>query len=890
MCEYKEGRIIYNASAGTGKTHTILKNIKGIVKKNGKDALKEMLLLSFSNAAVYELKERLMKKGENGEDPLIDPSNINDILMGMNIMTIHSFALFLMDIFKWEEELPADIEFLSDSEDNVAWKSAVKEYVYKNKEELEKFVPLKLFYDFVNTVGENIYYYSSLGMLNIGQCDEKWIEEKKEEIKNLLEKYLFNKEDKKEAQKEFYEKYNEQFTLFIIEKIKEIGDLHFVPKAYMAGKFPFNLTLYLIVKFIKNKFHGLDGTKEFHEYLKKHGLNIKYLFVDEAQDTDIIQMQLILSLFGFENNIGPKYVCIVGDKKQSIYAWRGAHPEGFEKLIEVFEKQDNAKKESLDTSYRIKNEELFNKMNDLIEREIEFDTFKDYYKENNNSMFMPYEDIIPKDVAKEEILEKINDSINEIVRNDKKIKIGILVRSRKTWEIYKEYFSAVNKESITDKIVDAVYLRYIEDIFNSKKGKFEKFIWQAYPFERINSENNIEKDSLDNKINIKNVDDLWEHFNEKEVWSYISPKEKRDLINFFITLDSYFMGTDLPLEELVNTLKDNMRSLQEFYSNSEDGGYIEVSTIHGSKGKTYDIVILLEPNGIFKNNSDPRKIDSDKMFLVDSIDNIESDNPTINAYYSFLQISTANEAKGEFVEAIREKKKQEQKNLYYVAITRASQRLIMLQDESQKGNKGKGYGSEFKMNILFPEKESDKWKWQKIIYKDNRPINKIMINRESVRGEIDDKIAHISNGESIHRSIAIILGILGHHLAEKGLLYKDFEYINEYDFYKNIIEDHKLIDKILINEDYKKIKDNINDYEVFAEKPLYRYDIKKKILKKGIADIIIKTGDNMQIVEFKFTEDGKIKKEYESQLEEYKEIVSKMGINIDKKLIVFSLR
>ena len=52
--------------------------------------------------------------------------------------------------------------------------------------------------------------------------------------------------------------------------------------------------------------------------------NIKYLMVDETQDTNSSQFQLIKLLAG-DNNI-----MMVGDSNQSIYAFRNAKPQYLE--------------------------------------------------------------------------------------------------------------------------------------------------------------------------------------------------------------------------------------------------------------------------------------------------------------------------------------------------------------------------------------------------------------------------------------------------------------------------------------------------------------------------------------------------------------------------------
>lgn len=55
------------------------------------------------------------------------------------------------------------------------------------------------------------------------------------------------------------------------------------------------------------------------EVLEKYQRQFRYIFVDEYQDTNRIQYDLILRVTGTANSI-----CAVGDADQSIYGWRGA--------------------------------------------------------------------------------------------------------------------------------------------------------------------------------------------------------------------------------------------------------------------------------------------------------------------------------------------------------------------------------------------------------------------------------------------------------------------------------------------------------------------------------------------------------------------------------------
>ena len=61
---------------------------------------------------------------------------------------------------------------------------------------------------------------------------------------------------------------------------------------------------------------------EHPEILEKWQNRVRYVLVDEYQDTNSSQYLLVRQLVGFRSNF-----TVVGDDDQSIYAWRGARPE-----------------------------------------------------------------------------------------------------------------------------------------------------------------------------------------------------------------------------------------------------------------------------------------------------------------------------------------------------------------------------------------------------------------------------------------------------------------------------------------------------------------------------------------------------------------------------------
>lgn len=71
--------------------------------------------------------------------------------------------------------------------------------------------------------------------------------------------------------------------------------------------------------------------RDHPDILEKWQNQIRYLLVDEYQDTNHAQYQLVKLLVGTR-----RALTVVGDDDQSIYAWRGAQPENLAQLNEDF--------------------------------------------------------------------------------------------------------------------------------------------------------------------------------------------------------------------------------------------------------------------------------------------------------------------------------------------------------------------------------------------------------------------------------------------------------------------------------------------------------------------------------------------------------------------------
>lgn len=97
----------------------------------------------------------------------------------------------------------------------------------------------------------------------------------------------------------------------------------------------------------KKSFGFIDFTDMLMNVVNIDGMNpnIKYLFIDEAQDLSVLQWAVVDKLI----HSGVKEVTITGDPDQSLYEWGGADPRGMQK----FHKKYDSEIINLKQSYRV---------------------------------------------------------------------------------------------------------------------------------------------------------------------------------------------------------------------------------------------------------------------------------------------------------------------------------------------------------------------------------------------------------------------------------------------------------------------------------------------------------------------------------------------------------
>jgi DNA helicase-2/ATP-dependent DNA helicase PcrA len=296
---HDKGPLMLVAGAGTGKTKAITHRIAYLVL-SGKATMEEILAVTFTEKATQEMDERL-----------------TDLLpLGMYeryIMTFHGLARLILEESAFDIGLASNFIQL----DSLQAKLLVQKNATKFKFD---YFPSKNSVE--NLVTELSYHYQ--------KCKELMI------TPEMYAEYVSNLETKEGVLDEDVQKYRDiaynyrvYRDLLLENNALDYSDLLFYAKEALATK-----------KNIRQKFQQ----------------KFKYVLVDEFQDTNGIQYEIIKLLLGEDKNI-----CVIGDDDQSIYAFRGSSihnimtfKDDFPEAKEIFFTQNyRSFQEILDVSYKV---------------------------------------------------------------------------------------------------------------------------------------------------------------------------------------------------------------------------------------------------------------------------------------------------------------------------------------------------------------------------------------------------------------------------------------------------------------------------------------------------------------------------------------------------------
>lgn len=394
----------------------------------------------------------------------------------------------------------------------------------------------------------------------------------------------------------------------------------------------------------KNKYIDFDDmlliclrVLEKHENILEFYTNkYKYIQVDEAQDTSIIQHKIIKLLSNKNNN-----VFMVADDDQSIYGFRGAYPQY---LLNFNKNYENSKIYYLNRNYRSSFEiidacsDFISNNSDRYKKEIE-----NVNEKNNNIKIIEFTNNLSRNRFILNSLKVNNKSIAVLYRNNvSSIALAnLLEKSNIEFNIKGKSINFFNHWIIKD--IKAFFNLIL---INQDLSSFERIYYKLNSYISKNMINYlnlnirgrsvfeclIENPSL-KKFQKDTFRKLRDIFNEAQ---NKSPLEIINIIkyelNYLNHLDEYANNSNNNYESLKNKLQilesiaenensafeflDRLDTLNIYLKNhiNNDSNNIVLSTIHSSKGLEFDTVYLIDiSDGILPRNDET--IEEDRRLL-----------------------------------------------------------------------------------------------------------------------------------------------------------------------------------------------------------------------------------------------------------------------------------
>lgn len=605
-CEIDKSQII-TAGAGTGKTHVMIDRILYLVL-HGNVPLKEIVMITFTNKSTLEMKERLETKfltlfNLTNEIKFLEYA---ESVKDMQISTIHAYAKYIIQTLSHEIGLGKNVAIRSfEFEKKQVIEQLIEEY-FKGK--FVGFFSEKglKYYEFVNSVVDLWAEIEKKGLsveetksLNWGTANKN-----SEDIQKLMI-YLINNCDEK------------------LDKLKEKEN------AITMGDLIRKLKLF-------------TGEKRILQQLNEGC----YLFVDEFQDSDNVQIELISKL----QEVLAYKLFVVGDQKQSIYRFRGADYLSFDELIKR-SKPTEFVKTSLQHNYR-SSELLLEKLDasfskwgklkllpyDLADKLTS--VLENSYEENK---ILTIKEIENSYKSENYIANTINDALESL--SSKKEKIALIVRTNHEAKKVKQIcddLKIVTSENLdgtffkTDVVADFLNLlqgllypnqaQYALTAINSPYFKAEIPFFDLIQFEsdsemichHIKRETNDILNNYSDMLREKSVMTVIQKLiYEEKLYQQVYQREKRliepDLdVNFVaLILEKKVEKYEMNLQHLMTLIESNFDQqnltvytlfkwlkLQISVNRVENEPLFTsdvttlITTVHRSKGLEYDTVII----------------------------------------------------------------------------------------------------------------------------------------------------------------------------------------------------------------------------------------------------------------------------------------------------------
>lgn len=994
--ELRHTNAIVSAGAGSGKTAVLTERVFQIIK-NKEARVDELLILTFTNAAAHEMKDRIIKRlRDEGLFALADQ------VEGSNVTTFDAYALSLVKKYNYYFDIAKNVSVIDDNilhvKENEILNNMFDELYEKKDEAFIKLIhtfcikddePIKVFVkDILSNAEKCVNKDEYLLTANAFAYNEDFfnvvIEDLMQSIKqtiltkmNLLDH--MNNTFTADAIRDSYqalldidnfddfcaciatyknvETRKAQFKLDEEDKkLKKIIDLDVNQYKLLCDKkrlhdFLFNpkyqescVTLFALARELNHRLMNYKKSKNAYSFsdianmalqiVQDKDINkelkegIKFIMVDEYQDTSDIQETFISALSN--NN-----VFMVGDTKQSIYGFRNTNCEIFQNKYENFKKGIGGEKVDLVQNFRSRKEVIddINKMFSFImskkygavDYKIDHITIagnKDYDKAgeallshqteiyryfNNEKETRKKNEEIEARIIAQDILDKIKvikifDKDNKSLREAEYRDFAILVDKRKHLNTFKKVFDeykipiSIDKPSalISSKVGYVfsnalVLLQKLKDETYDNEFKhalialMRSFVYQENDnsiYEVMTSENMLQTQVINDLLPIaKELDELTLSQIIRRVYHALDIYNKLvyigDVENNESALDA-LIDASKTMEELNFSFLEFIAYLQTLRSEETDfdkeikqnvEGVVLTYTMHHSKGLEYPIVYLpCLDNDFYKGGGAKSKFKISKKYglLFPVVDESQK-------YINVLDYLNKEQDKESTIsEKIR---------LFYVALTRAREKaIILLNDFNSKEiydlstiktfhqlidyyqTQGHTPISEKEKSVvdidLDNAEENTNYHDNLVTFIAKNPIDSELVTSQKKASKsisLDVNASTLEYGSKLHylleltdfktKDTSFIKDKKEKNLIDKVLtldIFKDLTNTNIYKEYSFFDKDNDLngvIDLLLINSDDIKIVDyktkNIDDEAYVTQLKYYQNFIEKSFKKKA---------------------------------------------------------
>ena len=407
-----------------------------------------------------------------------------------------------------------------------------------------------------------------------------------------------------------------------------------------------------------SKLEGLldfsDVTQKTYHLLTQEGVSdffyfrlddqISHILLDEFQDTSIVQYKILLPLIeeilSGNGRIGDRSFFVVGDKKQSIYQFRG----GYGRLLDIVKALPSTYPEYLKTNYRSQSE--------IVEfvNEIFSPLFPSYVAQKNHKeggYVKVYNPLHLEEDSKDAVFKEIHAQVQEFLDHGARLdEIAILAFKNedvlRIGDYLKEHFSPIS----TKENVALVCKKDAQILLSSLKCSLSPSL--------------LEKKRLTKLLGKKLEDEIeFLKFENESVGRYIY----RAMC--FYGLNSKVAKQVLEIACLSKNSEEFLKKIYSCKSSQEDQEGLKILTIHASKGLEFKHLIVLDRLSASSNKSD--------FFFCHYDEDLKG-----KIFVRSPQREQLDPSYAKLIEAERKEKDEERKNLLYVALTRACDSLVIM--------------------------------------------------------------------------------------------------------------------------------------------------------------------------------------------------------------------